>query len=120
MPSAAKPFFQASPPGNVRIGLIGYGLPYLDKIHDRKSVIERLSSTNPAEWCASSYSERIRLLPLLLLSAGQSSKALEFVNDVAQEAECHDQIIPPYFEFANWLRLAVAEASATKKRTGGE
>jgi hypothetical protein len=27
MPSAAKPFFHASPPGKVRIGGIGYGLP---------------------------------------------------------------------------------------------
>lgn len=91
--------------------IVEYGLPYIGRLHDREFVIRSLASPTPADWCVFSYSNRIRLLPLLLASVGRHREAEEFVGQTAPEAEKRDQLIPRYLEFVGWFRAWVGNSS---------
>lgn len=82
--------------------VVAFGIPFIDKLHDRGFVIERLLNESPTAWCAY-YSDRIRLLPLQLASSGRLEEALEFVKAVLPEAEGRDQRRPGYRAFAAWF-----------------
>lgn len=84
--------------------VVDYGLPYLGRLHDREFAIRSLSSPTQTDWCVLSYSDRIRLLPLMLSSVGRPAEAVEFINQTAPEAEHRDQRIPRYGEFVSWFR----------------
>ena len=93
--------------------IVEFGLPYLGRLHDRDFVIQSLYSTSPADWCVFSYSDRIRLLPLLLASGGRAGEAMKFIDQAATEAEDRDQLIPRYIEFVTWFRVWVAGHAQT-------
>ena len=84
--------------------IVESGIPYLEKLRDRGFVIELLTKGGPSEWCVSSYSDRIRLLPLLLATAGRVPEAVRFVDEVLPEAQRRDQRVPGYATFAAWFR----------------
>ena len=68
--------------GPARVGrdLRDVGIPFLSKLANHEFVIDRLKSRKPSEWPTPSYSERIRLLPLLLAAEGRLSEASEFLD----------------------------------------
>jgi hypothetical protein len=77
-----------------------WGLPELDRLADRESVISALRSEAAEDWPAPSYSDRIRLLPLLMASGGRVAEALEVVRGFEVAARSMDQIRPSYDDFA--------------------
>lgn len=74
--------------------IVEYGLPYLSRLHDREFAIRSLSSSTPADWCTFSYSHRIRLQPLLLVSVGRIAEAIKFVEQTGPESAQKDQLLP--------------------------
>ncbi len=80
-----------------------FGIPFLEELHNRDFVIQRLSSESPSDWCVPSYSERIRLLPLMLATVGRTAEATTLVQHVLPEAVARDQRVPRYDEFAAWF-----------------
>lgn len=90
--------------------IVEYGLPYLARLHDREFAIRSLTSPKPADWCVLSYSNRIRLLPLLLASVGRRGEAEDFIAQIGPEAENRDQFVPRYREFVSWFRAWVVNS----------
>jgi hypothetical protein len=84
------------------------GIPFLFRLSDRTFVIQRLKSALPADWPTVSYSDRIRLLPLLVASEGRLGEAHELLDKFRSESPGRDQIIPGYdiFEAAFAERFA--------------
>jgi len=80
--------------------LLDCGLPFLSRLSNRAFAIERLSSGTVKDWPASSYSDRIRLLPLLLAAEQRLAEACKCLNAFLAEALTRDQIIPRYDVFA--------------------
>jgi hypothetical protein len=96
--------------GSGRVGrdLIEFGIPFLAKLSNREFVIERLKSQKPSDWPTPSYSERIRLLPLLLASEGRIAEATEFLKVFLAESPSRDQTVPGYERFAEAFREKLA------------
>jgi hypothetical protein len=53
-----------------------------------------------SDWPVASYSDRIRLLPLLLAQKGQLGEAFELLERFRRESVGRDQIMPGYEDFA--------------------
>jgi len=68
---------------------------------DRLSVINHLISEQVTNWPVSSYSARIRLLPLLLVQQGNINKALNCVKKFNRESIGKDQFLPNYGSFTD-------------------
>jgi hypothetical protein len=83
--------------------LLDYGLPFLSRLANRAFAIERLSSATVRDWPVTSYSHRIRLLPLLLAAEQRVAEACQCLNAFLAEALPRDQIIPQYDVFATAL-----------------
>jgi hypothetical protein len=86
-------------PADLVRDVITHGLSELDHLGDREAVIRGLRSDLPDAWPAM-YSDRIRLLPLLLAAGGRTSEALEAVRTFAIEATIRDHLLPNYATFA--------------------
>lgn len=80
--------------------LQNFGLPFLSRLTDRPFVIEKLKSTGVADWPTISYSHRIRLLPLLVASQGDTDEACRLLHQFGLESADRDQIVPGYDVFA--------------------
>jgi hypothetical protein len=63
-------------------------------------VIKTLEVDDWQVWPTPSYSHRIRLLPLLLASAGRVREAREVLRRFALESLGRDQLLPNYATFA--------------------
>lgn len=85
----------------VKNDLLKWGLPYLSRLKDRAFVIEQLLSPTVREWPTISYSDRIRLLPLLLAIEGRIKEACDQLDIFRVESLGRDQLIPAYATFAN-------------------
>jgi hypothetical protein len=81
--------------------LLEHGIPFLSCLSDRAFAIERLASATVKDWPAPSYSDRIRLLPLLLATENRIDEAFEYLKRFLAESSSRDQIIPRYDVFAN-------------------
>ncbi len=86
--------------GRVVRDLQEFGLPFLSRLSDRVFVTEKLKSAVAADWPTMSYSHRIRLLPLLVASQGDTEEACCLLNQFGSESVNRDQIIPRYDVFA--------------------
>jgi hypothetical protein len=82
------------------------GLPLVAELQDRMKALELLQLPNSAQWPVPSFSDRIRLAPLLLYGMGRREDALSLANDFLVESVGRDQIIPPYHLFVEALRVA--------------
>ena len=82
------------------------GLPLVPELQDRKKVLELLQLPNGAQWPVPSFSDRIRLAPLLLYGMGRREDALSLADEFLAESVGRDQIIPPYDVFVEALRVA--------------
>ncbi len=80
--------------------LLEHGIPYLSRLSNRAFAIERLASDTVKDWPAPSYSDRIRLLPLLLAVESRTDEACAFLKLFLAESLPRDQIIPRYDVFA--------------------
>ncbi len=99
-----SPQYSSDSPINLLIDdVTSIGIPYLQKLNDRQNVIEKLRSPNIQDWPVTSYSHRIRLLPLLLHSVGEYQEAKYLVAEFKGEAKDKDQLIPSFDDFAEWL-----------------
>src|SRR5262249_6468373 len=76
------------------------GLPMLAHLLDREFVIEALKSHLVSDWPVASYSDRIRLLPILLTNQGRLSEAFHLLERFRSESLGRDQILPGYEVFA--------------------
>ncbi|AVF60324.1 hypothetical protein AL537_13700 [Vibrio diabolicus] len=74
----------------------------LEKLRDRKRVIESLKSEDVKVWPVFSYSTRIRLLPLLL-SKTSPNEAIKYMAYFESELRTRDQLIPNYDAFKGYL-----------------
>jgi hypothetical protein len=81
--------------------LLEHGIPFLSRLSDRAFAIERLASATVKDWPTPSYSDRIRLLPLLLAAENRVAEACESLKHFLAESLARDQIIPRYDVFAN-------------------
>ena len=81
--------------------LLEHGIPFLSRLSDRAFAIERLASATVKDWPAPSYSDHIRLLPLLLAAENRIDEACESLKRFLAESLARDQIIPRYDVFAN-------------------
>lgn|SRR5574341_669724 len=81
--------------------LLAHGLPFLWRLSNRAFAIERLSSATVKDWPTTSYSDRIRLLPLLLASENRINEACDCLKHFLAESLVRDQIIPRYDAFAD-------------------
>jgi hypothetical protein len=84
----------------VALDLQEVGIPFFSSLSDRAFVIERLKSAVSSDWPTASYSDRIRLLPLLVASEGRLAEAHELLDQFRSESSGRDQIIPRYDVFA--------------------
>jgi hypothetical protein len=82
------------------------GLPLVAELQDRMKALELLQLPNGAQWPVPSFSDRIRLAPLLLYGMGRREDALSLADDFLVESVGRDQIIPPYHLFVEALRIA--------------
>src|SRR5205814_8577016 len=82
--------------GSTRVArdLHDFGLPFLSRLTDRPFVVEKLKSSVVADWPTISYSHRIRLLPLLVASEGETQDACGLLHRFALESIDRDQIVP--------------------------
>ena len=80
--------------------LCAKGFDMLSSLRDRGFVIEMLKSKLPSDWPVVSYSERIRLLPILLANEGRLREALNLLEHFRSESIGRDQILPQYETFA--------------------
>jgi len=89
--------------GSLRVtqDLLEHGIPFLSRLSDRAFAIERLASATVKDWPTPSYSDRIRLLPLLLAAENRTDEACESLERFLAESLARDQIIPRYDVFAN-------------------
>ena len=85
------------------------GLPRVAELQDRMKALELLRLPNSAQWPVPSFSDRIRLAPLLLYGMGRSEDALSLADDFLAESAGRDQILPPYDVFVDALRVAAAD-----------
>jgi hypothetical protein len=83
--------------------IVKKGIPHFEKLHDRHFVIQSLAVDDPQNWPAASYSDRIRLLPLLLATSCRVAEARKFVEDHVVDSNRRDQRLPNYRAFANWF-----------------
>jgi hypothetical protein len=81
--------------------LLEFGIPFLSRLSSRSFAIERLTSATVNDWPAPSYSDRIRLLPLLLAAEHRVGEACRFLKLFLAESLPRDQIIPRYDVFAD-------------------
>jgi hypothetical protein len=81
--------------------LLEHGIPFLSRLSNRAFAIERLASATVKDWPAPSYSDRIRLLPLLLAAENRIDEACESLKRFLADSLARDQIIPRYDVFAN-------------------
>jgi hypothetical protein len=81
--------------------LLETGLPFLSRLSNRAFAIERLASETVRDWPATCYSDRIRLLPLLLAAESRVVEACQFLRQFLAEALPRDQTIPHYDVFAD-------------------
>jgi hypothetical protein len=86
-------------PEDLARDVISHGLVELDRLRDREAVVRALQSEVPDSW-PTMYSDRIRLLPLLLAAAGRTSEALDAVRAFGLEAPMRDLLLPDYASFA--------------------
>ncbi len=76
------------------------GMQMLSLLRDRDYVIERLKESRVSAWPVRSYSDRIRLLPLLLANNGRSNEAIHLVESFRSESLGRDQMLPRFEDFA--------------------
>lgn len=95
----ARAYSSDTAPEDLARDLLDRGLVEIDHLLDRESVIRDLQSTTARDWPTPSYSHRIRLLPLLLVSMGKRSEALEVARSFASQASPLDQMLPSYSAF---------------------
>ena len=88
-------------PTRVVHDLVETGLPFLLRLSNRAFAIERLASETVRDWPAPSYSDRIRLLPLLLAAESRTDQACVLLKRFLAVSLSRDQIIPRYDVFAN-------------------
>jgi hypothetical protein len=81
--------------------LLETGLPFLSRLANRTFAIERLASDTVRDWPATCYSDRIRVLPLLLAAEDRIVEARQFLKRFLAEGLSRDQFIPRYDVFAN-------------------
>ena len=77
------------------------GLPFLSRLANRTFAIERLASDTVRHWPTPSYSDRIRVLPLLLAAEYRIAEACQFLKRFLVEGLPQDQVIPTYDVFAD-------------------
>jgi hypothetical protein len=108
-------------PEAVARDLLDTGLPFLSRLSDRAFAIERLASETVRDWPAPSYSDRIRLLPLLLAAENRVVEACQFLKRFLAEDLPRDQRIPRYDVFANaFAERFVCNRGATEQIVGRE
>jgi hypothetical protein len=76
------------------------GLSMFPHLRNREFVIEALKSNLVSDWPVASYSDRIRLLPILLANQGRLSEAFYLLERFRSESLGRDQILPGYEVFA--------------------
>jgi hypothetical protein len=81
----------------------------LNDLQDRERVVERLKADDGGDWPVPSFSDRIRLLPLLLLGLGRKDEAFGIGHEFATTAIGRDQMLPSFEEFLAALRQVRAE-----------
>ena len=84
----------------VALNLQEVGIPFFSRLTDRVFVIEKIKSAVSSDWPTASYSDRIRLLPLLVASEGRLAEAYELLDQFRSESSRRGQIIPGYDVFA--------------------
>src|SRR5262249_20113155 len=75
------------------------GLPLVAELQDRMKILELLQLPDGAQWPVPSFSDRIRLAPLLLYGMGRREDPLSVAGIFLAESVGGDQIIPPYHVF---------------------
>lgn len=81
------------------------------ELRDRDAVIERLLSLDVRSWPTFSFSHRIRLLPVLMISRGQPAQALEFCRGIPSADLARDQLLPSFVEFRGALEARLANST---------
>jgi hypothetical protein len=84
------------------------GLVVMAELQDRMKVLEMLRSPNSAKWPVPSFSDRIRLAPILLCGLGRIEEAFTLADDFLPQSVGKDQIVPRYDVFVRALRVAAA------------
>jgi hypothetical protein len=84
----------------VACDLYDKGMPMFSHLLNREFVIEALKSNVVSDWHVVSYSDRIRLLPLLLANNGRLCEAFHLLEQFQSESLGRDQILPGYEVFA--------------------
>jgi hypothetical protein len=84
--------------------LFARGLEMLFTLQNRGLVIEMLRSEVPFDWPVVSYSDRIRLLPILLANENRVSEALDLLEHFRSDSIGRDQMLPKYHAFAAIFR----------------
>lgn len=90
-------------PSRIVADLLDVGLSITDELRNREAVIAALSASAVRAWPTGSFSERIRLLPILLMGLGRLDEAKGFASSVAADAATRDQMQPPFAAFLSAL-----------------
>ena len=88
--------------GAFRLGidLFEFAVPYLQRLTNREHTIKLLKRKFSGAWPVNTYSERIRLLPLLLAGKGQTEEACHLVNRFLTEVAADEKVSLRYDKFA--------------------
>ncbi|HYE71823.1 MAG TPA: hypothetical protein VEF04_00775 [Blastocatellia bacterium] len=86
--------------GRLALDLFNYAGPFLRKLSDHDLVIKLLKRKSPASWPTNSYSDRVRLLPLLIAHKGQIEEACNLVKEFLAEIKTNNKPVPEYETFA--------------------
>jgi hypothetical protein len=76
--------------------LVERGLPRAIQLQDRQYVVELMLSNVVENWPTASFSDRIRITPLLLIALNRTSEARAIMDEFAAASLGRDQILPKY------------------------
>ncbi|MEP7338053.1 MAG: hypothetical protein ABI977_09950 [Acidobacteriota bacterium] len=93
-------YFLAEGAFRLGIDLFEFAVPYLQRLTNRDHTIKLLKQKFSGAWPINTYSERIRLLPLLLASRGQTEEACHLVRRFLTEVAESENISLGYDKFA--------------------
>jgi len=101
-----------TPPNKVA-GDFSAAISQFPKLRDRAAFAEVLMSETPPRTLVNFFSDRIRALPLLLISLGRTQEAFEWLARFEAVAPERDQIQPPYHVYAAHFRRHYASQDAS-------
>lgn len=93
-------YFLAEGAFRLSVDLFEFAVPYLQRLTNRDHTIKLLQRQFSGAWPVNTYSERIRLLPLLLASRGQSEEACNLVRRFVTEIAAGENAALSYDKFA--------------------